>query len=85
MADGAVREGMPRDLAYKLTAQTVLGTASLILNENIHPAVLKDNVSSPAGNFSFNFFMKKKSIFFFLHLMSLYVTFIKPLLFSPAS
>uniref|UniRef100_A0A170YTU3 Pyrroline-5-carboxylate reductase n=1 Tax=Triatoma infestans TaxID=30076 RepID=A0A170YTU3_TRIIF len=50
MADGAVREGMPRDLAYKLAAQTVLGAATLVLNENIHPAVLKDNVSSPAGS-----------------------------------
>ncbi|KAK9506200.1 hypothetical protein O3M35_008177 [Rhynocoris fuscipes] len=50
MADGAVKEGLPRDLAYSLAAQTVLGTASLVMEEKIHPAHLKDNVSSPAGS-----------------------------------
>ena len=49
LADGAVMEGMPRDRAYKFAAQTVLGTAKLILDKDIHPAVLKDMVSSPAG------------------------------------
>ena len=49
LADGAVYEGMLRKDAYRAAAQTVLGTAKLILEKDIHPAVLKDMVSSPAG------------------------------------
>ena len=49
LADAGVREGLTRQVALELAAQTVAGSAELILKENIHPAVLKDNVCSPAG------------------------------------
>lgn len=49
MADGAVRMGIPRDLAYRLAAQTVVGAGKMVLETNQHPGVLKDNVTSPAG------------------------------------
>ncbi len=49
MADGAVKEGMPRDAAYQFAAQTMLGTASLFLQSGQHPGELKDAVCSPGG------------------------------------
>lgn len=49
MADGGVREGLPRSTAYRLAAQTILGTAQMYLQDNTHPGVLKDMVTSPAG------------------------------------
>lgn len=49
MADGAVRSGMPRALALELAAQTMAGTAQMLLKTGEHPAVLKDRVTSPAG------------------------------------
>ena len=49
MADGAVEEGMPRALAYEWAAQTVLGSAKLMLETGKHPGELKDMVCSPAG------------------------------------
>jgi pyrroline-5-carboxylate reductase len=49
MADGAVCAGMPRPLALELAAQTMLGTAQMLLSTGEHPAVLKDRVTSPAG------------------------------------
>ncbi|XP_063705020.1 pyrroline-5-carboxylate reductase 3 isoform X2 [Culicoides brevitarsis] len=52
LADGAVKMGLPRELAYKLASQTVLGAGELVYqNINIrHPGQLKDDVSSPAGS-----------------------------------
>lgn len=49
-ADAAVKYGIPRSTAYKLVSQTVLGSAKLQLETGEHPAVLKDNVCSPAGS-----------------------------------
>jgi pyrroline-5-carboxylate reductase len=48
-ADGGVRAGIPRNLAYKLACHTLLGTSSMILETKQHPGILKDEVSSPAG------------------------------------
>lgn len=49
MADGGVLAGLPRDVAVRLAAQTVLGAAKTVLDTNIHPAAGKDMVASPAG------------------------------------
>jgi pyrroline-5-carboxylate reductase len=49
LADGAVKMGLPRVQAMEFAAQTVLGTALLLLEKNIHPALLKDLVTSPGG------------------------------------
>lgn len=49
LADGGVAVGLPRAIAQKLAIQTVLGTAKLLQESSLHPAVLKDRVSSPGG------------------------------------
>lgn len=49
MADGGVKQGLPRTTAYRLAAQTCLGTAKMILEKGIHPGELKDMVTSPDG------------------------------------
>lgn len=49
MADGGVKQGLPRSTAYRLAAQTCLGTAKMILEQGIHPGALKDMVTSPGG------------------------------------
>lgn len=49
MADGGVKMGLPRDLALKLAAQTLLGAAKLVLYSGDHPGLLKDRVCSPLG------------------------------------
>jgi pyrroline-5-carboxylate reductase len=49
LADGGVAAGLPRDTSLELAAQTVLGTAKLMLERGLHPGVMKDMVASPAG------------------------------------
>ncbi len=49
MADAGVRVGLPRDLALQLVAQTMLGSARMVLETNRHPAALRDDVTTPAG------------------------------------
>lgn len=49
MADALVKNGVDRKNSYTLAAQTVLGSAKMLLETNLHPGVLKDMVCSPAG------------------------------------
>ena len=49
LADGGVAEGLSRDAALRLAAQTVLGSARMVLESGEHPSVLKDRVTSPGG------------------------------------
>ena len=49
LADGGVAAGLPRAIAQKLAIQTVLGTAKLLQESQLHPAQLKDRVTSPGG------------------------------------
>jgi pyrroline-5-carboxylate reductase len=49
LSDGGVLTGIPRELATKLTAQTMLGSAKMVLNTDKHPGALKDMVTSPGG------------------------------------
>ena len=49
LADGGVKNGLSRDVALTLAAQTLLGTARLYLETNEHPAALRDKVTSPGG------------------------------------
>ncbi|OMP83577.1 Pyrroline-5-carboxylate reductase [Diplodia seriata] len=49
LADGAVAMGIPRKEAQLMSAQMMKGTTGLVLEENRHPSILKDMVSTPGG------------------------------------
>lgn len=49
LADGGVKMGLSREISLKLAAQTVMGSAKLLLDTKKHPGELKDMVATPAG------------------------------------
>ena len=49
LADGGVLSGLPREIAQQMATQNVLGAAAMVAETGEHPAVLKDQVASPAG------------------------------------
>lgn len=49
LSDGGVAAGLPRDIATRLAAQTLLGSAKMVLETGLHPGALKDMVTSPGG------------------------------------
>ena len=49
LSDGAVKQGVPRQIATTFAAQTVLGSAKMVLSTKKHPGQLKDEVCSAGG------------------------------------
>lgn len=49
LSDGGVASGLPRAAATELALQTVIGAAEMVRSTGQHPAVLKDQVTSPGG------------------------------------
>jgi len=49
LSDGGVRMGLPRQIATQLATQTVRGAAEMVSESDLHPAVLREQVTSPGG------------------------------------
>ncbi|WP_272481800.1 pyrroline-5-carboxylate reductase family protein, partial [Rhodothermus marinus] len=49
LTDAGVKQGLPRPVAFRLAAQTVYGAAKLVLETGRHPAILRDEVTTPGG------------------------------------
>lgn len=49
LTDAGVKQGLPRPVAFRLAAQTVFGAAKLVLETGKHPAILRDEVTTPGG------------------------------------
>ena len=49
LTDAGVKQGIPRPIAFRLAAQTIYGAAKLVLESGKHPAILRDEVTTPGG------------------------------------
>ena len=49
LTDAGVKQGLPRPIAHRLAAQTVFGASKLAIETGKHPAILRDEVTTPGG------------------------------------
>ena len=49
LTDAGVKQGIPRPIAFRLAAQTIFGAAKLVIDSGKHPAILRDEVTTPGG------------------------------------